>query len=167
MHMQHQAVIWIPAAPLAQCQGEGQDKFPQETGGVFMGYWHGPHCAVVTAAIGPGPHAVHEHHNFEPDYPWQLSQIAAHYERSGRHETYIGDWHTHPGAITGHLSWTDRRVLRRIINTPAARSATPLMAIFHGEEDDWKLAVWRAHLAPRPILWPKLVIDDMTVRTFA
>lgn len=151
----------------AQCCDEGQSKFPKETGGVLMGYWHGPHCAVVTAAIGPGPDAVHERHHFEPDYPWQLLQIAAHYERSGRRETYIGDWHTHPGAISGHLSWTDRRVMRRIINTPAARSVTPLMAILHGKEDDWKLAVWRAQLAPRPFLWSKLVIDDMTIKIFA
>lgn len=164
MHMQQQAVIWFPANLQTQCTDEGNGKYPRETGGVLMGYWHTIDCAVVTAAIGPGPNAIHERHSFEPDYAWQLSAIAEHYQRSGRRETYIGDWHTHPDANTGHLSRTDRRVLRQIIKAPAARSAAPLMAIFHGDDSDWRLSVWRAQLSPRPILWPKLVIDHMAIR---
>jgi integrative and conjugative element protein (TIGR02256 family) len=140
--------------------------FPKETGGVFMGYWHDRYTAVVTAAIGPGPSAVHDRYHFEPDYDYQFRQIAEHYERSGRRETYIGDWHSHPGASSGHLSRLDRRVLRHIINTPAARADRPLMAIFYGGEDAWDLAGWQAQLFARKLLWPKLAVDEVVFHPF-
>lgn len=164
--MQQRAVVWLSAALRACCSEEGDHKYPKETGGVFMGYWHDPCCAVVTAIIGPGPAAVHETRHFEPDYEWQLSEIAAHYQRYGRRETYLGDWHTHPGADTGNLSRADRRVVRRIIDTPAARAATPLMAVFYGAKDAWNLTVWRGQLCRRMLLWPKLQIEGLNLRIF-
>jgi integrative and conjugative element protein (TIGR02256 family) len=164
MHVQSAFVTWLPAALHERCTEEAERRFPLETGGVFMGYWADSRCAVVTHAIGPGPEAVHERRNFEPDHDWQLRAIAGHYRRSGRRETYLGDWHSHPGAVTGSLSRADRRVLRRIINTPAARAATPIMAIFHGGEMGWTLALWRAEMRPRSFLWPKLVLDEVEVR---
>lgn len=166
MYMRDGPVIWLSAALQEQCAREGDSKFPNETGGVFMGYWHDPGCAVVTAVIGPGPDAVHERYSFEPDHRWQLAEIAGHYDRSGRHETYIGDWHTHPGAISGTLSRTDRQVVRRIINTPAARAPTPLIAVFFGEESAWDVVVWRGSLSPRPLLWAQLRVDPMALRTY-
>lgn len=45
----------------------------------------------------------------------EASHIAFQYRRSGRSHAYIGDWHTHPDAICGGLSGTDRRVIRRLI----------------------------------------------------
>jgi len=46
---------------------------------------------------------------------------ASHYEQSGRLDTYLGDWHTHPGAVSGGLSWKDRACLKRIVRTPSER----------------------------------------------
>ena len=122
---------------------------------------------VITSLIGPGPEADHGQHYFEPDQKWQLTEIAAHYERSGRRETYLGDWHSHPGAATGRVSYTDRRVLRRIINTPQARAETPLMAIFFGDRDGgWNLEMWCAQLTPRRLLWPKLVMKHLDTQLY-
>lgn len=160
------AMTWLPRRLYATCIDEACRWYPLETGGVFMGYWHNPQVVVITQTIGPGPNALHGKHYFEPEQEWQLSEIAKHYEQSGRRETYIGDWHSHPRIGAGNLSARDRRVLRRIINTPAARAQMPLMAIFHGDPKDWQLAVWRAQLRYRRFLWPKLVVDNLNVRLF-
>ncbi|MER8492368.1 Mov34/MPN/PAD-1 family protein [Mesorhizobium australicum] len=131
-----------------------------------MGWWLNPDTAVVTAMIGPVPGALHERFRFQPDQQWQLEQIAAHYERSGRRETYLGDWHSHPDAPSGALSWTDRGVLRRVIATPEARCALPLMMILWGSSGTWQLTAWRAQTVPRVVLWDKLHLDPVQIRAF-
>ena len=159
-------LIWFPALAFDACAREASEFHPIETGGVLMGYWWRPDTAVVTATIGAGPHAHRDRHHFEPDQQWQLAEIARHYRESDRRETYLGDWHSHPDAKTGHLSYKDRSVLRRIINTPAARAETPLMLVFHGPHDNWQGAMWKASLKPRRILWPKLGIEQATIRLY-
>ncbi len=160
-------VVWIPVRILDACQSEAADKFSLETGGTYMGLWADAHTAVVTAMVGPGPNAHHERHAFQPDQAWQLDEIGRHYAASGRRETYLGDWHSHPHASVGKLSWTDRRVLRQVITTPAARCPTPLMAVFWGGPSDWQLTVWKAHLRSRPILWDRLVLEEFCVNAHA
>lgn len=158
--------VWLPNTVTQECAVEADIKLPLETGGTFMGWWLNPDTAVVTAMIGPGPGALHERFRFQPDQQWQLEQIAAHYERSGRRETYLGDWHSHPGASSGALSWTDRGVLRRVIATPEARCALPLMMILWGSSGTWQLTAWRAQTVPRVVLWDKLHLDPVQIRAF-
>jgi integrative and conjugative element protein (TIGR02256 family) len=159
------AVIWFPAVLYDHCVEQARSFGRLETGGAFMGYWR-DQAAVITAAIDAGPNALHEPYQFEPDQDWQLAEIARHYEASGRRETYIGDWHTHPGARAGYLSRTDRAVLRRIINTPAARAERPAMIVFHGVDDVWDATAWLACLRPRRFLWPRLQLDQIEQRTY-
>lgn len=159
-----EAVVWIPQNVVQACFEEASDKFPLETGGTFMGWWADADTAVITAVVGPGPNAHHGRHSFQPDEAWQLDQIARHYAASGRRETYLGDWHSHPDISRGTLSWIDRRVLRRVITTPSARCPSPLMAIVWGQSDDWQLTVWRARLRPRPLLWDRLVLEQASVK---
>lgn len=158
-------VVWLPSRVHDECVAEADSFYRLETGGALMGYWNGAN-AVVTAVIGPGPAALHERHNFEPDQEWQVAVIARHYEASGRRETYIGDWHTHPDANTAHLSWTDRRVLRRIINTPSARTPNPVTIIFYGAEATWRAAAWLACHKPRPVIWLKLLLREAELRLY-
>ena len=134
--------------------------FPLETGGTFMGWWANTTTAVITAIIGPGPNAIHGRHHFQPDQGWQLNQIAQHYEVSGRRETYLGDWHSHPSRTGRTLSWADRRVLRLIISTPSARCPIPLMAVLWGPPDDWQTTMWYARLHWRHFLWDRLVVSE-------
>ncbi len=157
-------VVWMPEAMRQVCVDEASHTIPLETGGTFMGWWADSGTAVIRAAIGPGPNASHGRHHFQPDQDWQLDQIARHYEASGRRETYLGDWHSHPNASGGALSWTDRRVLRRVINTPSARCPTPLMIIFWGNPDGWQIATWRARLHFRPILWDRLILEQAAMK---
>jgi integrative and conjugative element protein (TIGR02256 family) len=165
MFMRDRCVIWLPSRLHDDCLVEADRFHRLETGGALMGYRHGAD-AVITTIIGAGPDALHERHNFEPDQEWQVAAIARHYEASGRRETYIGDWHTHPDAKTAHLSWTDRRVLRRIINTPSARAPNPVMIVFYGAEADWQATGWLAALKPRPIIWPKLLLRSADLRLY-
>lgn len=130
--------IELARGVLALCRAEADRCYPLETGGVLMGFWR-RHLAVVTQVIGPGPNARHERWSFEPDQEWQLGAIAAHYARSGRRETYLGDWHTHPDARNGNLSRMDRGVLRKVISTPSARAPTPVMMILYGSPAGWVL----------------------------
>jgi integrative and conjugative element protein (TIGR02256 family) len=151
---------------IGRCVDYANEHHPFETGGTFMGYWSDSNTAVITASIGVGPDAVRERHNFEPDQVWQEREIAVHYEATGRRETYIGDWHSHPNARNGRLSRTDRRILRRIIATPSARVTTPIMAIFHGKPDQWRLTIWRGELLNRALLWPKLFVKPARIERY-
>jgi integrative and conjugative element protein (TIGR02256 family) len=126
---------------MAKCRSEADRYFPLETGGALMGY-RMENEVFVTKVISAGPHAMRNSHSFEPDYAWQNDRIAEHYEQSGRRETYLGDWHSHPAAASGKLSHHDRAVIRKIIRTPSARAPAPLMIIFFGVCEHWDVAVW-------------------------
>jgi integrative and conjugative element protein (TIGR02256 family) len=113
---------------------------PQETGGVWMGYWGDNGDVVVTEIIGPGPTARHDADRFMPDHDFQEAEIARVYEDSGGMVTYLGDWHSHPDAAA-YLSRKDRSTLRRIADDPASQISRPLMAVLSGG-DPWELVVW-------------------------
>jgi integrative and conjugative element protein (TIGR02256 family) len=125
------------------------------------GYWS--HKGVVISAVtGPGPNARHARRHFDADHMWQAAAIADYYEKSGRRETYLGDWHSHPGAMNPNLSPLDRLAVRKIINSPAARAPTPLMGIIYGAPDENRgVGIWRGRLQRRSILWPRLVLDRL------
>ena len=160
------SIVWMPAGLLDQCMGEADLAYDLETGGLLMGYWSGTNIAVVTRLVGAGPEARRERFSFEPDQEWQVEKIARHYEASGRRETYIGDWHTHPNAKSGRLSMTDRSVLRRVIETPAARASNPIMMLLYGSKDAWQATALVAALRPRRLLWPKLEIREASLRLY-
>ncbi|RWI87880.1 MAG: hypothetical protein EOR22_28005, partial [Mesorhizobium sp.] len=126
------------------------------TGGTFMGYRSEDGSAVVTALVTAGPKARRGSHSFTPDQEWQQAEIARLYEISGRRDAYLGDWHTHPDATDGTLSWRDRRCLKRIIKTPFARNAAPIMMILCGSPNEWAACAWRATIEARLKLFERL-----------
>ncbi len=128
---------------------EADDKYPNETGGIFFGYWSDPREAVVSRVIGPGPEARHSPCSFEPDSDYQEFELSILYEKSGRLHSYLGDWHTHP---TGPalLSTLDRETASTIAHYGEARAPFPLMGVMTWF-DAWKLRVWcRSRLKLRP-----------------
>src|SRR5947209_19058204 len=94
--------VCISNALLLRICAEANRKYPYETGGILMGYYESTGQCTVTEIIGPGPRAKHCRTSFEPDYDFQEEQVAVAYGQSRRRDTYIGDWHTHPGG-TGAL----------------------------------------------------------------
>lgn len=136
--------VTFPAELLAQSTREVDATFPLESGGVLMGNWQSPTDVIVQAVIGPGPAAEHERFSFRPDLSWQHKQIASYYLRSEGAVTYLGDWHSHPHAKHGRLSYRDEQALHSIMSTPEAQCPEPLMAILWGAPDTWNLSVWQA-----------------------
>ena len=135
--------IWINRPVLNEMFTEADRSFPSETGGILLGYDSANTSEVViTCLVGPGPNAIHEWTSFVPDSVWQQAQIDDHYHKSGRTETYLGDWHTHPSGGP-HFSSKDRRTLKRIAKTPEARAPSPIMAILYGERGGWGVRVGR------------------------
>jgi integrative and conjugative element protein (TIGR02256 family) len=106
-----------------------------------MGYWSDSGTEVVVSTmISAGPAARQTEEAFTPDHAFQESEIARVYEESGRTQTYLGDWHSHPDG-TVSLSLSDRRTLTRILDAREARLDRALMAILAGGPR-WELAVW-------------------------
>jgi integrative and conjugative element protein (TIGR02256 family) len=130
---------------------EAEAHAPRETGGVLMGTWLSSSAVSVTEVIGPGPRASHRRNGFEPDYEYHERQIARIYEASGRIQTYLGDWHSHPGGISA-LSKKDEETLRGIAAYNEARAPVPLMAIIAGG-DPWTAQFWAARSLKR--FWGK------------
>ena len=156
--------VWLTTEIAAACKDEASRTFPLESGGTFMGYHADNNTVVITAVIGPGPNASHGRSHFEPDQAWQLNEIARLYAESGRRETYVGDWHSHPNASSGEVSGVDRRVLKAIMKTPAARCRRPLMALLYGNPTGWQLDIWRARLARRACFASYVAVDGAAVR---
>ena len=136
-------IAWIAQSVVTAMTGEASARFPEETGGVLLGYWSQTEDDVVIHhAVGPGPNATHKRLRFHPDSQFHEAEIARIYEMSGRRHTYLGDWHTHPrGGL--RLSVRDLRTLSRIARTREARVSVPIMIILAGDEKEWKIAVWR------------------------
>lgn len=135
-------LTWIHRLAHERIIDEAKKRLPNETGGCFMGYWINPfeEC-VITEMIGPGPKAIHRQTSFIPDSKWQEHEIAKIYEESGRVHTYLGDWHTHPNGSM-HLSWRDRRTLRRIALCSEARTPVPIMGVLGGSKS-FSMLLWR------------------------
>lgn len=120
---------------------EGRRTLPLETGGVLMGYAADARI-TVTAVIGPGPRAVHRRHSFEPDAEWQQARVAELYERSGRTDSYLGDWHTHPNGTT-RLSFRDWLAALRIASYRDARCLNPLMVVLALRDEEVYVGSYR------------------------
>lgn len=148
----------LPRSTVRELSKLGQEKFPLETGGVFMGMvpTNGHDEYLITKCIGPGPDATHDTHSFRPDYDFQEAEIARHYAETGRKATYLGDWHTHPYQSKAHLSSKDKMTLRRIAHHKEARIDHPLMAVLHGQPGEWLLSAWQYVPSAWSFILPKV-----------
>lgn len=166
LNMFDRHVVWIAYAAWSVMVDQADVYTPLEAGGVLAGYWANPREAVVLAASGPGPFAVHETHRFAPDPDHQETWLADRYAQSSRVETYLGDWHTHPGVSVASLSWTDRATARRIASSPEARAPCPLTIILTGGASAWLPATWVGELVPVIGPWSRLRMAIAEVRLF-
>lgn len=146
--------------------GEADIKEPFETGGILAGYWANAHEVVISAASGPGPNSMHLSHRFKPDSEYQEVWISNRYAQTRGVETYLGDWHTHPGATAAIPSWTDRVTARRIASAPEARASNPVILILTGTAVSWKPAAWVARLVPVIGPWSRLRMEKGEVRPY-
>lgn len=127
-----------------------------------MGYWGNNYEVVITSVIGPGPKAIHLKRSFIPDNEYHLKEISAHYADSGRTETYLGDWHTHPKAVA-YLSDRDEETLIAIANYKEARLLKPLMMILGTKP--FGLKVW-IHSFELNLFKTKRVISECKIKVY-
>jgi integrative and conjugative element protein (TIGR02256 family) len=132
---------WVAATALDALYDEASRHYPNETGGLLLGWRHSPTEIVVTDVIGPGPGAEHSRCGFRPDATWQADVLAAKYAHSGRRFEYLGDWHTHPGGnpVMSRLDW---RTLRVIARHADSRCPRPVMGII-ADGDPWRLTIYQ------------------------
>lgn len=132
--------VWLPRGVLGELTREADDKAPDETGGMLLGYISNERDnpeAVIEAVIPPGPRAKHEPYRFEPDGPWQRGELERIYYESPS-ATYLGDWHSHPDG-GGLPSRRDRRTARAVARRRRARAPNPLTVILYGKPSAWKI----------------------------
>jgi integrative and conjugative element protein (TIGR02256 family) len=159
---------WISSQSLNALRAEADRSYDNETGGVLIGYWADSRNVVVTATAGPGPDALHRRYSYEHDHDWEATQIAAEYERSGRAHVYIGDWHTHPNASSARLSGTDKRALRKVLNSSDARLNQTLMLVLFGQPREWQADLFIARFG-RTSAWtwrPTLLVEPAQLQQF-
>jgi integrative and conjugative element protein (TIGR02256 family) len=152
---------WIAQCAIDGMITEADARFPDETGGVLVGYWASENEAlVIMHAVGPGREAQHSRMRFLPDPQFHEKEVARIYEASGRRHTYLGDWHTHPkGTVT--LSRLDSRTLGRIARARQARAPRPLMLILAGGPNNWDVAVWRGTVTKLVHVWSAIRCDRL------
>lgn len=131
---------WLLPAARAALDAEAARAFPRETGGALMGYWNGDDV-VITDAVGPGPRATHARTGFCADDAFQTAEVARIYATSGRCNTYLGDWHTHPLGPAA-LSALDVATLRKIATAPEARIPRATSLLLAGSPERWEIAAW-------------------------
>jgi integrative and conjugative element protein (TIGR02256 family) len=158
------ALIWLPEELSAACEADANLHYPLESGGALLGYRVDDQL-VVTAMIRGGSGALRTQTSYRPDLDWQNARIAEHYERSGRRDEYLGDWHSHPDTETAYLSSEDRAVLKKIIRATEARCPSPVMAVLAGGPFNWTMSAWSAELRQR---WfgSRLMLRPLGVRTY-
>lgn len=138
MH-RNEPIVWITENAILQIIKEGCYHYPDETGGILMGY-HYENSFLISHIIGPGPKAIHTKTSFTPDDEYHENEIAVIYKASNGSITYLGDWHTHPGEGS-YLSALDKSTLKKISDYKLARLPEPLMIIlgtFPVELKCWK-----------------------------
>lgn len=127
--------VLVDEAALKSMVAEVARWHPKETGGLLVGYWAKPFgVAVITGVVGPGPGAEHSEADFRPDTDWQAGQIAETYRKSGRTETYMGDWHNHPNTSL-RPSKLDRQAANEIAKFEPARVPVPLMLLLKSTDE--------------------------------
>lgn len=136
------ARIALPCNLLDKCLDEASRTFPLESGGILMGQWLRPDLWQVDYVIGPGPQAHHERFRFSPDPDWQHDRIAERFRATGGRSTYLGDWHSHPNARHGRLSYTDKLAAQTILRSPQSQCERLLMMLVWGYPSSWKTSAW-------------------------
>lgn len=119
--------LWLADELRQALEAEAKQHSPRETGGMLIGYIVDG-AIVVTGSIEGGPDSVRKRDRFEPDGEWQQAALEHIYRASGRIETYLGDWHSHPRGL-GRPSRRDRATARAVARSRSSRTPNPLTLI--------------------------------------
>jgi integrative and conjugative element protein (TIGR02256 family) len=133
--------VWVPEQLLALWEEEAAEHAPDETGGMLVGYWSESGGAVITETIDGGPDAIRRPSRFEPNGAWQQQRLDEIYLQSGRLQTYLGDWHSHPHGAP-RPSFRDRETAKKVATAKEARAPRPLTVICSKHNGRWEWAAF-------------------------
>jgi integrative and conjugative element protein (TIGR02256 family) len=86
--------VFITDRAYKQIRKEVNRQPYRETGGIMVGF-STPNSLIITDATGPGPSAVHQPYSIRFDERY-CAQKVKQLKRRGKHQRYVGDWHSHP-----------------------------------------------------------------------
>ena len=133
--------LWLPDDLGRALEAEAGECSPRETGGMLAGYATDK-AVVVTQVIHGGPHAIRKPGRFEPDGAWQQQKLERIYSNSGRIETYLGDWHSHPQGVA-EPSHRDRKTAALVARDPHARCRNPVtLLVASSSRGVWEMAAF-------------------------
>lgn len=104
----------------------------REAGGILIGAYRGAHLEV-TGCTTPMPTDTRRRFLFDRKDPGHQRAALAAWTRSGRTETFVGEWHTHPEPRP-NPSPTDLATWLSIMN----RTSFPVLFMIGGSELIWK-----------------------------
>jgi len=160
------SLIWLSSTALERIAADAQRFDPLETGGILIGYRVSEAEAVITRITSAGPLAVHQRRRFLPDSAHDEREIARIYGETSGRETYLGDWHTHPGQRLAVMSGRDHATLKTIAGARDARAPHALTLIAAGESSCWSPSVWSGNLVPCLRFWTQLVVSRCKLQVF-
>ena len=100
---------------LARAAAHRQERLPNETGGVLIGYFDVPRRSVyVVDALPAPPDSVEHKEGFIRGYAGLREELEAIEARSGGQVSYVGEWHSHPDGAGVGMSSDDAVLLATI-----------------------------------------------------
>lgn len=151
-------VVWLKESAYVALLVDAIRFMPKENGGVIIGYWGNEYEAVITKIVGPGPKAVHEKSSFTPDDDFHVKEVDRLYKESGRTETYLGDWHTHPNS-SAYLSSLNKATLIKIGSYEQARLKIPMIMVLGTKP--FQLSAWVSKTEPNQLNSKSMIIKCM------
>ncbi|NAP06946.1 JAB domain-containing protein [Pseudomonas sp. BS3767] len=111
------------------------EGFPNETGGILLGYYDfNIGAAVVVAGLPASPDSQGTPHSFKRGVVGQVEALKEAAERTGGMVSYIGDWHSHP---PGHSAAPSQHDLIQLAHLALgmADDGLPAIQLIVGERD--------------------------------
>jgi integrative and conjugative element protein (TIGR02256 family) len=128
-----ECTVLIPDDVLAAMRMVAASACPQETGGTLVGHYsEDRRRALVTRALEAETGACRKRTRFyrpSDDVDRQLARV---YDESAGTTHYLGEWHTHPGAVPTPSS-TDLSTLKGLARSRCVATDTPFMVILGGD----------------------------------
>ncbi len=117
--------------------------WPEETGGVLVGYYTPQRdTAVVTAVEPPPPDSRRGRTWFERGVEGLRELFRELWKRAGSSRRYyLGEWHLHPRGAPWPSS-TDRRQMQEIADGPYECPETVLILVGGQPPEAWEVGVW-------------------------
>jgi integrative and conjugative element protein (TIGR02256 family) len=121
--------------------GNCDTAFPNETGGILIGRFHG-NSVLIRHAVSSGPMAKSSSVGFRRDGDYSQEMLDRVYRECQGESDYIGEWHSHP-TVAGP-SRRDRKAMRWIAHNKRYAMQFPVMGICMWDRGSgWILVIYQ------------------------